>query len=223
MTGESSNASIALTDAELVLSAVAGQRIPRRAWSSVEDLGTLISEARQIVENARQQAEVLSAQAQAEGHARGVELGQAEAMRYVLAAHQQARDFITASEARIVALVVSVVRHIAPELNKEGELVAAMAARALESVTDEQYLRINVGAGAEQAARAMLEHWRQEHPAIKGAQVTVDPELGSYACVIESELGHIEVRLAEQLEAVREGLLSALPSTLLSAAEEPPP
>jgi type III secretion protein L len=200
---------IALTDADLVLSAVAGQRIPRRAWSSVEDLGKLITEARQILENARQQAQSLRRQAQTEGHARGVELGQAEAMRYVLEAQQQAREFIAASEARIVALVVSVVQHIAPQLNKEGELVAAMAARALETVTEEQYLRINVSAIAERAARTMLEQWRQEHPSIKSAQVAVDPELGPYACVIESELGHIEVRLAEQLEAVREGLLSA--------------
>lgn len=199
---EKKETGVALTDAQLLLTAVSGQRIPRRAWSGVNDLGQLITEARAMAEDTRQRA-------QAEGYAQGVERGQAEAMRYVAEAQQQAREFIAASEARIIALVVSIVERIAPQLNRDGELVAAMAAQALDAVEEEQYLRVNVGAGSEQAAQAMLEQWRQAHPAVKGAQVAVDPNLGPYDCVIESELGRIEVHLAEQLEAVRKILLAA--------------
>lgn len=206
---DKAEAGIALTDANLVLTAVAGQRIPRRAFSGVNDLSQVIAEARQILENARHQAQELRQRALAEGHARGVELGQAEALRYVAEAHRQGQDFLASSEARIIALVVSIVRRIAPQLNKDGELVAAMAAQALDAVEDEQYLRLNVGPGSERAAQAMLEAWRQAHPAVKGAQVSVDPNLGPFDCVIESELGRIEVHLSEQLQAVNESLVAA--------------
>ena len=200
---------IALTDTDLVLTAVAGQRIPRRAWSSVKDVDQLITEAQQIVANARDQAESMRQRAYAEGQARGLELGQAEAVRYVAEAQRQAREFIEASEGRIIALVVSIVQRIAPQLNKDGALVAAMAAEALKAVTDEQYLRVNVDASSERATRSMLEQWQQAHPEVKSVQVAVDPHLEPFACVVKSELGRIEVRLSEQLEAVRERLLAA--------------
>jgi len=200
---------IALTDTDLVLTAVAGQRIPRRAWSSVKDVDQLITEAQQIVANARGQAESMRQRAYAEGQARGLELGQAEAVRYVAEAQRQAREFIEASEGRIIALVVSIVQRIAPQLNKDGALVAAMAAEALKAVTDEQYLRVNVDASSERATRSMLEQWQQAHPEVKSVQVAVDPHLEPFACVVKSELGRIEVRLSEQLEAVRERLLAA--------------
>jgi type III secretion protein L len=202
-------ASIALTDCEPLLTAVAGKRIPRRAWSSVNEMNHLVTEAGRIVEAARSQVELLRRRAYTEGRALGVAQGQAEAVRHIVDAQRQARELIDASEQRIIALVVSIVEQIAPQLNKDGELVAALAAKALSAILEERQLRVNVSAGAEYATKTLLERWQQTHPEVESVQVSVDPQLEPFACVVESELGRIEVRLSEQLEAVRARLVAA--------------
>ena len=53
------SATIVLTESEPLLTAVAGQRIPRRAWAQVSELNGLLSEAGRIVQTAKRQAELL--------------------------------------------------------------------------------------------------------------------------------------------------------------------
>lgn len=204
---------IALTDCEPVLMAVAGQRIPRQAWSSVDEMSQILGKAGRVLENARRQAELLRRRAFNEGRAAGIARAQAQAVREVLEVQRQAREFMDSSEERIIALAVSIVTHIAPRLG-QGELVAALAAEALSDVHEERHLSVHVSTGAEQATRAMLEKWQQGHPEVETVQVLADPHLEPFACVVESELGRIEVGLPAQLETVREGLIAA-------AAEEP--
>jgi type III secretion protein L len=202
-------AGIALTEGELLLTAVVGKRIPRRAWSSVNEMSHLVAEAERVVLAARSQAESLRRRAYTQGRALGVAQGQAEAAGYIVDAQRQARELIDASEQRIIGLAVSIVQHIAPELNQNGELVAALAAQALSAVHEERHLQVNVSRGAERATKTLLERWQQMHPEVESVQVSVDPELEPFACVVESELGRIEVRLSEQLEAVHERLVAA--------------
>ncbi len=138
----------------------------------------------------------------------GATQAQAQAAEYLLEAQRQAREFMAASDERIIALAVSIVARIAPKLDA-GQLVAALAAEALSALHEERHLRIRVNPAAEEATRRMLEDWRLAHPGIEAAQVSADPQLEAFACVIESELGRIEVGLTAQLESLREGLLAA--------------
>jgi type III secretion protein L len=202
---------IALVDSPSVLTAVAGQRIPRHAWGNVSEMSGLLNEAARVLQTARRQAEQLQRRAYFDGRAAGSAQAQAEAIKCVLDAQRQARELLKSSEARIVELAVAIVAHIAPRLD-QGELVAALAAEGLAALNDERHVCIRISQTAEKSVRIMLDRWRSAHPQFESVQVLIDPELDPTACVIETELGRIEVGLAAQLDAVRTGLLAATES-----------
>jgi len=207
-------ATIALTESESLLTAVAGQRIPRRAWAQVSELNGLLSEAGRVLQTAKRQAELLQRRAYFDGRAAGVAHAQSEAVKHVLEAQKQARELVAASESRIVELAVSIVARIAPRLD-QGELVAALAAEGLAALREERHISIRISSAAEKCTRAMLDRWQAAHPEVETAELVVDPQLDPMACVVETELGRIEVGLSAQLESIR--------TTLAAVAVEPVP
>jgi type III secretion protein L len=207
-------ATIALTESESLLTAVAGQRIPRRAWAQVSELNGLLSEAGRVLQTAKRQAELLQRRAYFDGRAAGVAHAQSEAVKHVLEAQKQARELVAASESRIVELAVSIVARIAPRLD-QGELVAALAAEGLAALREERHISIRISSAAEKCTRAMLDRWQAAHPEVETAELVVDPQLDPMACVVETELGRIEVGLSAQLESIR--------TTLAAVAADPAP
>jgi type III secretion protein L len=205
-------ATIALTDSEPLLTAVAGQRIPRRAWGQVSELNGLLSEAGRILQTAKRQAELLQRRAYFDGRAAGVAHAQSEAIKHVLEAQKQARELLAASELRIVELAVSIVARIAPRLD-QGELVSALAAEGLAAIREERHICVRISSAAEKSTRAMLDRWQGAHPEVETVELVIDPLLDPMACVVETELGRIEVGLSAQLETVR--------TTLAAVAAEP--
>ncbi len=197
--------SIALTDRDPILTAAAGTRIPRRAWSDVNELTQVLAEAKKVLHNAQAEADALRRKAQSDGYAAGAASAQAQSVRHILDAQRAAREFVEASEQRIITLATAIVMRIAPALG-EPECVAALAAEALRAIHAERHLRISVTPQAVEAARSMLTQWHVAHPEIETAQVAADPDLEPFDCVVESELGRIEAGLPTQLAAVREGL-----------------
>jgi type III secretion protein L len=205
-------ATIALTDSEPLLTAVAGQRIPRRAWAQVSEMNGLLGEAGRVLQTAKRQAELLQRRAYFDGRAAGVAHAQSEAIKHILEAQKQARDLVAASELRIVELAVSIVARIAPRLD-QGELVAALAAEGMAAIREERHICVRISGAAEKATREMLERWQGTHPEIETVELVIDPQLDPMACIVETELGRIEVGLSAQLEAVR--------TTLSAVAVEP--
>jgi len=207
-------ATIALTESESMLTAVAGQRIPRRAWAQVSELNGLLSEAGRVLQTAKRQAELLQRRAYFDGRAAGVAHAQSEAVKHVLEAQKQARELVAASESRIVELAVSIVARIAPRLD-QGELVAALAAEGLAALREERHISIRISSAADKCTRAMLDRWQAAHPEVETVELVIDPQLDPMACVVETELGRIEVGLSAQLESIR--------TTLAAVAVEPVP
>ena len=198
---------IAITDSEPIRTAIAGQRIPRRAWADVIELNNLLSEAGRILQSAKRQAELLQRRAYFDGRAAGLAHAQSEAIKHVLEAQKQAREIVAASEARIVELAVSIVARIAPDLG-HGELVAALAAQGLAAIQEERHVCVRISSAAEKCTRAMLDRWQLAHPEVETIDMVIEPSLDPMACVIETELGRIEVGLPTQLEAVRTALVA---------------
>jgi type III secretion protein L len=196
---------IAITDSEPILTAIAGQRSPRRAWAEVTQLNNLLSEAARILLSAKRQAELLQRRAYFDGRAAGLANAQSEAVKHVLEAQKQARELVAASELRIVELAVSIVARIAPRLD-QGELVAALAAEGLAAIQEERHVCVRISSAAEKATRAMLDRWQLAHPEVETIDMVIDPSLDPMVCVIETELGRIEVGLPVQLETVRTAL-----------------
>jgi type III secretion protein L len=198
---------VAITDTASILTAVAGQRIPRRAWAHVSEVGQLLTEATRVMQAARRQSEQLQRRAYFDGRAAGAAHAQAEAVKHIIEAQKQARDLVANSEARIVELAVSIVTRIAPRL-EQGELLAALAAEGLAAIRDERQVTVRISSTAEKATRSMLERWQCAHPEVDAVDLVIDPSLDPMACIIETELGRIEVGLSAQLQAVRSVLLA---------------
>jgi type III secretion protein L len=198
---------IALTDREAVLTAVAGRRIPRRAWADTSEMSRLLFEAGNIVRAAERRADEVIEQARVEGYAQGLAQAQSLMAQHLLDAQRQAHEFLEASQQRVVGLAVAILERIAPSLG-EAQVVAALAAEALSTLQAEKYLRIRVTAPAADATQEMLEQWRSQHPQVETAQILVDPHLAPFTCVVESELGRIEAGLSAQLDAIRAKLMA---------------
>jgi type III secretion protein L len=175
----------------------ANDDIRERMWSDVADLTRLLDEARRVLQATRGQAESLRLRADRDGHASGVAKAQAEAVRHVLEAHQAARELVGASESRIVSLAASVIARIAPTLNTP-EVVATLASEVMPTVRGERHVSIHVGSGAVEATREMLQRWQDAHPETGAAQVLTEPRLAPFCCVVESELGRVELSLDAQ-------------------------
>jgi type III secretion protein L len=198
-------ATIALTDSEPLLTAVAGQRIPRRAWAEVSELNGLLSEAGRVLQTAKRQAELLQRRAYFDGRAAGVAHAQSEAIKHVLEAQKQARELLAASELRIVELAVSIVARIVPRLD-QGDLVAALAAEGLAAIREERHICVRINSAAQMCTREMLDRWQGAHPEVETVELVIDPQLDPMACIVETELGRIEVGLSAQLQTVRAAL-----------------
>jgi flagellar biosynthesis/type III secretory pathway protein FliH len=196
---------MAITDSGPILKAIAGQRIPRRAWGEVTQLNNLLSEAERILASARKQSELLQRRAYFDGRAAGLANAQSEAVKHIIEAQKQARELIEASELRIVELAVSIVARIAPRLD-QGELVAALAAEGLAAIQEERHVSVRVSSAAEKATRAMLDRWQLAHPEVETIDMVIDATLDPLVCVIETEFGRIEVGLPVQLDTIRTGL-----------------
>ena len=198
---------VALTDAAALVTAVAGQRIPRRAWAQVSEVASLLAEAARVQQSAKRQAELLQRRAYFDGRAAGAAHAQADAIKHILEAQKRARELIAASESRIVELAISIVAKIAPRLDR-NELVASLAAEALAAIRDERHISVRVNSAAEKATRTMLDRWQCAHPEVEDVDLVIDPSLDATTCVVETELGRIEVGWEAQLETVREALLA---------------
>ena len=185
---------IALTESEPFLTAVAGQRIPRRAWAQVSEMSGLLNEAARVLQAAKRQTELLQRRAYFDGRAAGIAHAHAESIKHVLDAERQARELVAASELRIVELAISIVERIAPRLG-QADLVAALASEGLAAIREERHICLRINSAAEKSVRPMLDRWQGAHPEVETVELVIDPQLDPMACVVETELGRIEVSL----------------------------
>ncbi|MDB6157348.1 MAG: hypothetical protein JWO04_1054 [Gammaproteobacteria bacterium] len=123
----------------------------------------------------------------------------------MLEAQKQARELLAASELCIVELAVSIVARIVPRLD-QGDLVAALAAEGLAAIREERHICVRISSAAQKCTREMLDRWQGAHPEVETVELVIDPQLDPMACIVETELGRIEVGLSAQLQTVRAAL-----------------
>ncbi len=162
----------------------------------------------------------LQRRAYMDGHAAGFAKAQAETVRQALEAQRKAREFVDASHDRIVAIALAAIERMATGLGP-ATVVTSLLTNALAKIQTERELRVNVSQSAIRATREMLAHWQREHPRVE-VRVLVDPKLEPFGCVIESELGRIELGLLNPLLAAFIHVASELTFILNSARLLPP-
>jgi type III secretion protein L len=196
---------IALSDCNLLRVAIAGSRIPRRAWAEVADLNRVLQEAKAILAEAHEAAEAIREQAYAQGYAQGAAQAQALSARHMVDAQRVALEFVEASQQRIVALSVGILARVAPKFG-QSELVPALLLEALKAASTAQPLCVYVAPGAIDATRAVLADWQREHALTQAPRVLEKAGLEPFGCIVESDLGRIDAGLRTQLAAVRDAL-----------------
>lgn len=202
----------------------AAERIPTQAWSDITGLTRILADATGILSSLRQQAQQLQRRAYMDGHAAGFARAQAETVRQALEAQVKAREFVDAAGRHVVSMALASVQRMASTLGP-ATMVTALLTDALDTIKTARHLRVNVSQSAVKATRAMLARWQSERPYIE-VEVLVDPQLEPFGCVIESELGRIELGLRKRLEAIREELSTeasipvALPAIEVDQADE---
>lgn len=195
-------------ESEPALKSITGTDPLERAWPEVSGVGRLLEEATRMLASVRKQAEVLRRRAYTDGHEAGFAKAQADAVRHLIEAQKLAREFINDRGSQVVELAVAIVAQIAPELG-EQHLVPALAAAALRELGSRHALRVRVSSRVvADATREMLAKQQRWNAAVDVA-VLVDADIGQFGCVVESDLGRLDMGLGAQLAKTRSALLSA--------------
>lgn len=137
-----------------------------------------------------------------------LDLGRAEALRTTACAlvegweQTAARAHSDIAELRraVIVLTQQVVRHIAPALGA-GDLVSAMATRAVEEMLPSQAVVVRVHPNVEAAVRACLQAQGRTLDALM-IEVRGDPLVGEFDCTLETPHGQLLAGLDSQLQRI---------------------
>lgn len=173
---------------------------------AVADARALLERARAEAERLRAEAEQAREAARQAGYREGVTAGQRERAEQMLVTVTGVVEYLAALEDELVALVVDSVRRILLACDDEAlarRLVRAGLARLHEGS------RVTLRAApatAERFARALS----PDQPEAVVLRVVEDTRLAEGQCVLESEIGVVEIGIDQQLEALRRALRSRL-------------
>ena len=183
-----------------------GSRLVRRKDADAYREGRQYLDAaiKQVQEWRTKAAEASEKQKQA-GYEAGLAEGQAAAARLVAETHQKADAHLTELEPKVEQLLLQLVERIVGTFEGKA-LILRLARQGLHRLRHEDRLRVLVApemvAGVQAEIHAVV---AEEAP---GTLVTVEPDLtlGPSDCVLASPLGYLRLGIADQLEALRQGL-----------------
>ncbi len=167
----------------------------------------LVGEAQQRAEKllaeARDEAERIRRKAEAEGRERGL----AAVSELLVGARAAAARARAGAEAELRVLAVRIAGKIlGRELSADAGAVVDVAAEALRHAGEPRELVIRCAAedveALERGKPRLLERCR----AAQAVRFVADERVGRGGCIVESELGVVDARLATQLEAIERAL-----------------
>lgn len=137
-------------------------------------------------------------------HEAGRAAGAAEATALLAATEARIDAALAALEPRLVETVLRLLERVLDDFDRP-ELVARLAARAVQEQRAARSILVRVPPGAEDTVKAHLARL----PDGRLARVRVDPGLVATDCIIETEHGVARAGLAAQLAALERGLHEA--------------
>jgi flagellar biosynthesis/type III secretory pathway protein FliH len=170
----------------------------RRAASILEDA---TARAEELLAEARREAERLASEARARA-----ELDGRAAVASLVAIAATHRDrALEDAEHEVVTLAVAVARRVIDDaVTRDPELIVELARQAIERARGASRLTVLVSAGD----AAALEAFASAHRL--AISVEVDGALGRGDCVVQTDIGTIDARLATKLDAFEAALLRQL-------------
>ncbi|MCL2608455.1 MAG: flagellar assembly protein FliH [Treponema sp.] len=192
-----------------------------------EEAEKLIQEARGRADELSRSAETAFKEERKKAVARGVEEGKAEGFaagqveverliertRAVLERAQDKRaEILSDTEREIVELVLLVCRKVVKTISEsQREVVVANVVQALRKVKDRGNIIIRVNTADLKLATAHTQNFIKLLEGAKSIQVAEDSSVDAGGCVIETDFGEIDARIASQLAELETKILEVSP------------
>ena len=170
---------------------------------------SVLLQANEILDTARQRAEEMMRQAEIayesrreEGYRDGQEEGRLEHAEKVLETVLSSVDYLSSLEKTIVEVVTTSIRKVIGEIDA-NELIVRIVRNALTAVRNQQRVTIRVAPADEKAVSEALAAMIQSVPGDVGfIDVVADGRLERGSCLLESELGVVDASIEIQLKAL---------------------
>ncbi len=201
--------------------AVAVSRLPLRRYDTFQGLvdpgSKVVSQecllalrdAGSIIESATGRAQLIVADAAAaheaerrKGYAQGLEEVRREQATQAIENVARHVEFLEKSEDRIVDLVMQAVRKVVDGFDDQERTVAAVRS-VLSAARDQKQVTLRLSPEHAEALRAQIQDMMVAFPSIGFIDVVPERRLVGDACVLESEMGVVEVSIESQLAAIQ--------------------
>lgn len=191
-------------------------------------------EARQLMERVRREVEDLREEASKkgykEGYQAGYESGRAEMERLIdrlkviiQAAIDKRREIVEDSEEQIVRIILLMARKVVKHITaKDEEVVVRNIKAALERVRGKEQIVIRVNSQDLQMATEHKEEFIAMLEEVKSLRILEDDRVDRGGCIIETDFGAVDARIASQLEELEEKVREATRTTMFDPLVGPP-
>ncbi|WP_092402369.1 MULTISPECIES: HrpE/YscL family type III secretion apparatus protein [Candidatus Ichthyocystis] len=137
------------------------------------------------------------------GYRDGLEAAREEQAEHMIEQVARAVDYFETVEKRVVDLVLSSVKKIVYDY-KDEERTVAVVKNALSTVRNQKQVVIRVHPNALTSMKEQINSLLSEFPGINYIDVISDSRLEKDGCMLETDIGLVEVNISHQLKVIRE-------------------
>lgn len=192
-------------------------------------------EAAQILADAQSQQNDVVAQAQKDGYdqgrAQGYDEGKAEVDRLIERTHKildevlnRREEILRGTEQQIVELVILMTRKVVKLLSEsQRNVVMANVLEALKKVKGRGKVNIRVNLADLKLTTEHAQNFVRQFENVEGVSIHEDSAVDKGGCIVETDFGAIDARIASQLGELEAKVLEISPVTSLAKGENAAP
>ncbi len=176
------------------------------------EVGELV-DGRAALQRAREQAKRLLAEARKirdeayeKGYQEGLRAGNAKSASQMIGLVAASVDYLAAREREVAAVVVASVDRVFGKLGQD-ELILHSVRRSLSELRNQQSVTVRA---APANANTLLEGLPHEHPEVGVLTVIADDRLTDDECVIETDIGIVNINRTDFLDALKSRICKRL-------------
>jgi flagellar assembly protein FliH len=190
--------------------------MPQKGVAPKVDLSKAKSEAQRLVEEAMGKAESIREEAKEAGRQEGRSEASSrieEAMETLNAAVKERKKIIQDSESEILRLAIKVAEQIIrSEVSLHRDVCLNIVSEAISRVSDREQIIVKVNREDAEFLKRYKDRLAGMLDGVKSFSILEDANIEPGGCVIETNLGFIDARIATKLKSIEEALTKVLSS-----------
>lgn len=187
---------------------IQGRRIPHTSVANLERLDDIIRQANDLWKQTEVDIQHLKSKAYQEGLILGRAEASAQMAETLVHAQNEAQQFTSQSDQRLIRLATAMINHILPNLD-QGQLISDLILSAISASGANRFLRIKVHPSALSATQTKLKLFKHYCAPVNSITIIADSSLTEYGCIVDSEIGTIRAGLKDQLNLLEDILLES--------------